>query len=88
MAATTVRILVPLSLVVLIAGCGFATTGHSAYEGLAPSGNMRFRACIAFLSRRNPHAFVVGGSSDGIQRMQPPQNHVPTEPYGLGLIIE
>jgi len=61
---------------------------RSGVQGLAPSGNMRFRACIAFLSSGNPPAFVHGGSSEGIKRMQPPQNHVPTEPYGLALIIE
>ncbi len=57
-------------------------------RGFATSGNMRFRACITFISRRNPHAFVVGGSSDGIPCMHLPKNHLPTGPYGLGLIIE
>lgn len=28
----TLRVLIPLALVLAVAGCGFATTGHSAYD--------------------------------------------------------
>jgi hypothetical protein len=57
-------------------------------KGLAPPVTCAFEHALPSLAVENAHAFVGGGSSDGIQCMQPPKNHVPTEPCGLGLIIE
>lgn len=40
------------------------------------------------VARDDLHAFVVGGSFDGIRRMQLPKKDILSKPYGLGLIIE